>query len=71
MEALMTQSKNIIVSPELGSLESYLQNVRKAPMLSEEEILLAERLQSTGDVESARRLVFLICVSLSKSPEAT
>ena len=43
----------------VNSLDAYIANVQRAPMLSEaEEIGLAEKLQEFNDIEAARQLVF-------------
>ncbi|MEM0912926.1 MAG: RNA polymerase factor sigma-32, partial [Pseudomonadota bacterium] len=52
-----TQSYALMV-PATGSLDSYIQAVSSINMLSaDEEKKLGERLQSTGDLEAARKLV--------------
>ena len=46
------------LSATAGSIESYIQNANRFPMLSqEEELALAERLYQDNDVEAARQLV--------------
>ncbi len=51
------QSKSLIIAP-VGSLESYLKQVSRVPMLEEEdERTLAKRLRDYGDLEAARKLV--------------
>lgn len=51
--------KDAITLPvPVGSLESYIQAVNRFPLLSrEEEVSLARRFRSDGDVEAARQLV--------------
>jgi RNA polymerase sigma-32 factor len=51
--------KDAITLPvHVGSLESYVQAVNRFPLLSrEEEVSLARRFRSDGDVEAARQLV--------------
>jgi len=44
--------------PSLGNLDAYISAVNRLPMLTQpEEVSLARRLQSTGDLEAAGRLV--------------
>lgn len=47
-----------LMAVPIGSLEAYIHQVNQIPMLTlEEEIDCAERFQSEGDIEAARRLV--------------
>ena len=54
----MSNSSTLLTTIPSGGLEGYIQAVNSMPMLSaEEERELAEELQATGSLESARRLV--------------
>lgn len=47
-----------ITVPQTGSLEAYITSVNRIPMLTpEEEIELGERLQESGDLSAAKRLI--------------
>jgi RNA polymerase sigma-32 factor len=54
----MIQNHALHLVSSSGSLDAYIQAANQIPMLSqEEEIALATRLQSEGDLEAARKLV--------------
>lgn len=54
----MRQQLQLAMNLSVGSLDSYIHKVNQIPMLTlEEEISHAERFQSEGDIEAARRLV--------------
>jgi len=56
-QALATLNRDLVLSPE-GGVETYLQAVRRIPILSaEDERSLARRFRSEGDVDAARELV--------------
>lgn len=57
-EAQQMKKQAMALSVPVGSLDSYIQAVNRFPLLApEEELRLARRFRSDGDVESARQLV--------------
>jgi RNA polymerase sigma-32 factor len=57
-EAQQMKKQAMALSVSVGSLDSYIQAVNRFPLLApEEELRLARRFRSDGDVESARQLV--------------
>jgi RNA polymerase sigma-32 factor len=56
--ALVAKQSDLILAGPVGSLDSYMDRVARIPVLSrEEEVALAGRFRSEGDLESARTLV--------------
>jgi RNA polymerase sigma-32 factor len=56
--ALVAKSNSLVFAGPLGSLDSYIDRVSQIPVLSrEEEVALAIRFRSEGDLEAARQLV--------------
>jgi RNA polymerase sigma-32 factor len=56
--ALIRPSTDLVFAGPVGSLEAYIERVSRIPVLTrEEELELARRLQTGGDLESARQLV--------------
>ncbi|HNT64063.1 MAG TPA: sigma-70 family RNA polymerase sigma factor, partial [Candidatus Desulfobacillus denitrificans] len=54
----MTHALNLPVSVAVGNLESYIQAANRFPLLTEQQELdLARRYRSDGDLEAARGLV--------------
>lgn len=60
LELKMTTSasKELMLIPQTGSLDAYIQSVNSIPVLTaEEEKSLAERLVNDGDLEAAQRMI--------------
>jgi len=56
--ALVAKPNSLVFAGPLGSLDSYIDRVSQIPVLSrEEEVALAIRFRSDGDLEAARELV--------------
>jgi RNA polymerase sigma-32 factor len=56
--ALIRPSTDLVFAGPVGSLEAYVERVSRIPVLTrEEELELARRLQSGGDLDAARNLV--------------
>jgi RNA polymerase sigma-32 factor len=58
MTALVAKQSGLVFAGPIGSLDSYIDRVSQIPVLSkEEEVALAVRFRSEGDLEAARHLV--------------
>src|SRR6202050_1296851 len=58
MTALVAKQNGLIFAGPVGSLDSYIERISQIPVLSkDEEIALATRFRSEGDLEAARQLV--------------
>ncbi len=56
--ALVAKQADVILAGPIGSLDSYIDRVARIPVLSrEEEVALAGRFRTEGDIDAARELV--------------
>ena len=56
--ALVAKQSGLVLAGPVGSLDGYIDRVSQIPVLSkEEEVVLATRFRSEGDLEAARQLV--------------
>ena len=63
---------HLLVPAGTGSLDAYIQEVNKIPVLTlEEEQDLARRYRDNGELEAARRMVLAPCASSCTSPKGT
>ena len=56
--ALVRSTTDLVLAGPVGSLDAYVERVSRIPVLTrEEELALARRLQTSGDLDAARELV--------------